>query len=103
MSAALRTFIYDDRGQRQPFDPLRAGRRLGGCFLCGSPHIHAVGVFRPVTTADRCAVLKLRRQPVRPLSDPGIVYGLCDQHDLDQIADQVEARVLQLASEVVVQ
>jgi hypothetical protein len=72
-------FSYRDDGVREPFNPARARDSLAGCLLCGS-RIVVIGLFAPYDDATQQIVLTLRRQPLRPNSTPGVLYGLCALH-----------------------
>lgn len=95
-------FTYAPDGTRERFDPRRVP--FDGCLLCGRPVV-MVGVFVPADDAMHNAVMTLRRHPVRPMSAPGLAYGLCREHaaDPEESIGLVEARLEQLAARVVVQ
>ena len=100
--AAL-TFVYDDAtGERRPFSPERAARELAGCIICGGP-VGVVGVFQPESDEMLTSILRLRTQPLRECSTPGLVYGLCRWHAADPDLDRIEAVILRCAATVKVQ
>ena len=75
------------------------------CIVCGSQgvvrSIVCVAMFRPTTDETRAAVLTLRKRPVEPDRETGLIYGTCIQH-LGR-ADLVENAILDLAKREMVQ
>lgn len=73
------------------------------CLICGAHGIfrpiRCVGVFYPTTDEARTAVLLLRHRPLQSGTQPGLAYGLCEQH-LDLPVEQVEAVILAMAKQV---
>ena len=87
----------------ESFDP-SAYRHLP-CIVCGSQgvvrSIVCVAMFRPTTDETRAAVLTLRKRPVDPDTQPGLIYGTCVQH-LGR-GDLVKNAILDLAKREIVQ
>jgi len=89
-------------GQREPFDPRAVADNITRCLFCHRP-IVVVGIFCPTTPEGVSAVVRLRKQALRPYSDPGIAYGLCRKHARKPNTTKIEAAILAEADRVVVQ
>lgn len=96
------SYLKDD-GRRTPFDPVTTGAHVAVCLFCSQPSA-AVGVFVPRTDEMRAVVIRLRRHPIRPGSEPCLAYGVCRFHLAQaDVAERAESALIAAAEGIALQ